>query len=275
MLTKKRFIALNSQFYDAYHQPSRWNSRGISHRKHSFGDTESYEMHSMAFYQHLHDNNSSVINKINSFLTVMEKLDVWQALMERNSDEQEQFHIIFEEIMPLFQLAMDYPYATKSILVYSCIDLFCLASRVFNEAIPKFDKYQLKIKTLDIFRCLALKRGWKAFEDLYDSLGEIDADPFRIQSSYFRIRTHHRIQPQVEIGEKLLLSHWESKNAAGYTIGSESALPLKKAIPLLAREHEKCLKAYRKFWRFLNEMHRDVERANTDLAKTLSKAESS
>lgn len=268
MLTKKRFLEINSQFYDAYHKPSKWDTRRISHRLHSIGETESYEMHSFAFYQHLQDNNSSVINKVNSFGIALQKLFAWQGLIAKIPNEEEQFHLIFEEIMPLFQLAMDFPYATKSIIIYSCVDLFCLASRTLKVQIPKFDKYGLKVSTLDLFRPLALNRKWKAFEATYKSLEEIDADKFRIESSYFRIRTHHRIAPQVEIGEKMLLSYWESSDAVGYSIGSEPALPLKKTIPLLASEHAKCCRAYRKFWQLLQEMRRDIDLVNTDLART-------
>lgn len=253
MLNKERYLQIHSRFYDLLDVESVWFKKLVSFDDYRISSTSAQGPSWMIFHMMANSHTNELLNAINHFCTRARRLKVWFEIFSEMEDEDEKYEVLIEMLEPVFRVTMDYPYAFRSSLIYVSSLLLRETARLLNFPFKDFVDEGINYKTVESFRTLAAAKGWASFDVFLQRLNEINSKEFVKQTQNYRVRWHHRVEPNLEMGLLPTVVRQKEVGRLSYEFGVENPVKLSKILPLLASEYESTVAAFKAFWNLLND----------------------
>lgn len=265
MLEKDKYLELHSKFYDLLDSETKWVDNLLDHNDYKVSSELVSGPEWMIFHMLL-DHIGTLVNRINTFCTRGRRLSVWTKMLEEIKDDEEKINLVAEVLEPSFIVAINSPYSLQSKLIFLSCLLLRKTAEFLCEPVKNFKEKDINLKTLKEFEELANRQGWSSYNVFIEKLEKINSKDFKEKTQDYRSRSHHRLEPYLEIGllpsipreriTKILNERGEEEQVTGvsYGFGYEHPIVVSTVMPLLYLELQSCIEAFKAFWDLINDL---------------------
>lgn len=187
----------------------------------------------------------SLANAINALIGYSHRLAAWDKVLI-GAPVKDQHALVIEHIEPLGTVALLYPYAIRSRLIFATAHLCHQANRIKVE--DWTDDFALDH---EIYFTEADKHGklWKRYARLKPLMERIANKSYTAATGDFRNAWNHRFSPRIQVGLSQSVLRYEDKatGSVSYSIGHRGPLLVGQIVAALEGELQKCCKAFNAF----------------------------
>ncbi|MBO9859135.1 MULTISPECIES: hypothetical protein [Xanthomonas] len=192
----------------------------------------------MVFSESLGRALRELANHINTFGSMIRKLEAWDLVIE-HFDNNQIFSLSLEHIEPLANLAISATQSIRGQLIFAVVECGALA----NSFLGKEHGWEGK-SHVDMLVAKKVAGHWSAWPAMAAALSDLQVEELNEASSNFRNDYQHGAPRSLIIGvttRTTWIDHGDGN--LGWGIGNEDPIRLKEIIPHLKSAHSKALKA--------------------------------
>jgi hypothetical protein len=203
----------------------------------------------MPYGMMLDEHCRQIANSINELLRYIDSLEAWGDVI-KDKNEDNEWEIIVEFIIPLATLTINMPYIVRSRFIYSVVHL-CHQCNLTKDTkwvdkLPEEDKIWFNAADEYCSR-------WQRYTKLKVALEKIANTQFDEDTKDFRNKYNHRYSLGIEFGMAEFIKRIVVDGMVSYALGDTAPLKIDQLLPVLKKQHANCLKAFEEYQNLVNE----------------------